>query len=208
MATPQITARELPAPPPPRRRPELRPSAVWWLRRAVNRLRGYPGRRWLVRHGLRLGCNVYIDDFTAFDHGFLWLISIGDEAVLSAGVRIVAHDGSTKHGTGYIRVGRVDIGRRVYVGAHSLVLPGVTIGDGAIVGAGSVVRSDVQPGSIVIGNPAMEVGKVGEFTAKHLGRIAVRPCYPRAGFSAYEHVTVENMATMRADLADGCGYVE
>ena len=44
----------------------------------MGRLRGYPGRRWLIRHGLQVGRDVYIDDF-AFDHGFLWLISIGDE---------------------------------------------------------------------------------------------------------------------------------
>jgi len=177
-------------------------------RRLTNRLRGYPDRNWLIRHGLRLGRDVYIDDFAAFDHGFLWLISIGDEAVISAGTRIVAHDGSTKHWTGYIRVGRVDIGRKAYIGAHSLVLPGVRIGENAIVGAGSVVRHDVAPGSIVLGNPAVEVGTLEEFTAKHLGRIATRPCYPRAGFSAYDYVTAENMHTMREDLSDGCGYVE
>lgn len=176
-------------------------------RRLLNRLRGYPDRKWLMRHGLQLGRDVYIEDFAAFDHGFLWLISIGDESVLSAGVRIVAHDGSTKHWTGYIRVGRVDIGEKVYIGAHSLVLPGVRIGDHAIVGAGSVVREDVHPGSIVLGNPAVEVGTVEQFTAKHRDRIAERPCYPRAGFTSYEYVTSGNMRRMREDLADGCGYV-
>jgi maltose O-acetyltransferase len=187
---------------------EARSSSTGWRRRFLNRLRGYPDRKWLIRHGLELGHNVYIDDFAAFDHGFPWLISIDDEAVISAGARIVAHDGSTKHWTGYIRVGRVDIGRKAYLGAHSLVLPGVTIGENAIVGAGSVVRHDVKPGSIVVGNPAVEVGTLEEFTAKHLSRIAARPCYPRAGFSAYAYVTTENMHTMREDLADGCGYVE
>jgi maltose O-acetyltransferase len=177
-------------------------------RNLVNRLRGHPHRRWLEQRGLRLGRDVYIDDFAAFDHGFLWLIAIGDEAVISAGVRLVAHDGSTKHWTGYIRVGRVDIGRKAYIGAHSIVLPGVTVGDHAIVGAGSVVRHDVQPGSIVAGNPAVVVGTVEEFTARHLGEITKRPCYPRAGFSSYEYVTAENMRRMRDELADGSGYVE
>lgn len=177
-------------------------------RELLARLRGHPSRRWLVRHGLTLGRDVYIDDFAAFDHGFLWLISIGDESVLSAGVRIVAHDGSTKHWTGYIRVGRVDIGRKVYIGAHSIVLPGVTIGDHAIVGAGSVVRHDVAAGTVVMGNPAQLAGTLEDFTAKHSDRIAERPCYPRAGFSAYEYVTAQNMDRMRAELADGCGYVE
>jgi|GEM_PF-754723 len=187
--------------------PEESPSPGW-RRALLGRLRGHPSRRWLVRHGLELGKGVYIDDFAAFDHGFPWLISIGDGAVLSAGVRIVAHDGSTKHWTGYIRVGRVDIGRKAYIGAHAIVLPGVSVGENAIVGAGSVVREDVTPGVIVMGNPAVEIGTVEEFAAKHRGRIAERPCYPRAGFSAYDYTTPENMETMRRDLADGCGYVE
>ena len=177
-------------------------------RRLLQRLRGYPSRKWLQRHGLELGRDVYIDEFAAFDHGFLWLISIGDEAVISAGARLIAHDGATKHWTGYIRVGRVDIGRRAYIGAHALVLPGVTVGENAIVGAGSVVCHDVQPDSIVAGNPAIEVGTLEQFTAKHLGRIAERPAYPRAGFSSYDYVTAENMRRMCAELADGCGYVE
>jgi maltose O-acetyltransferase len=120
----------------------------------------------------------------------------------------VAHDGSTKHWTGYIGVGRVDIGRKVYIGAHSLVLPGVTIGDNAIIGAGSVVRRDVREGAIVAGNPAVEIGTLEDFTIKHIGRMAERPCYPREGFSAYEHVRPENMRRMREELADGRGYVE
>jgi acetyltransferase-like isoleucine patch superfamily enzyme len=179
-----------------------------WPRELLMRLRGYPSRAWLIRHGMQVGQGVYIDDFAAFDHGFPWLISIGDEAVISAGVRIVAHDGSTKHWTGYIAVGRVEIGRRAYIGAHALVLPGVTIGANAIIGAGSVVREDVRPGMVVAGNPATEIGTLEEFTIKHLRRIAERPCYPRAGFSAYEHVSAENMTRMRAELADGRGYVE
>jgi maltose O-acetyltransferase len=183
------------------------PRSAGW-RELLNRLRGYPSRRWLVSRGLRLGRDVYIDDFAAFDHGFPWLISIGDEAVISAGVRIVAHDGSTKHWTGYIRIGRVDIGRKAYIGAHSIVLPGVSIGENAIVGAGSVVRRDVRPGTIVMGNPAVEVDTLADFTAKHLARIAERPCYPRAGFSGYEYVRPENMHRMREELSDAGGYVE
>jgi maltose O-acetyltransferase len=128
--------------------------------------------------------------------------------VISAGVRIVAHDGSTKHWTGFIRVGRVDIGARAYIGAHAVILPGVRIGEGAIVGAGSVVRHDVPDGAVVLGNPAVQVAELAQFRAKHLGAMQERPRYPRAGFCAYGHVTKANMRRMRAELADGAGYVE
>jgi len=46
------------------------------------------------------------------------------------------------------------IGERCFIGARSLIMPGIRVGDGSIVGAGSVVTRDVPPGSIVAGNPA------------------------------------------------------
>lgn len=51
------------------------------------------------------------------------------------------------------------IGNDVWIGQNAVVLPGVHIGDGAIIGANSVVGSDVAPYTIVIGNPAKELRK-------------------------------------------------
>lgn len=48
----------------------------------------------------------------------------------------------------------VTIGHNVWIGANSVILPGVTLGDGAVVGAGSVVTKDVPPNTIVGGVPA------------------------------------------------------
>lgn len=45
----------------------------------------------------------------------------------------------------------------VFLGARTTILPGVTIGKGAAVGAGSVVTKDVRPGATVVGNPAREI---------------------------------------------------
>ena len=50
--------------------------------------------------------------------------------------------------------GPIDIGNDVWIGTRTLVLSGVTIGDGAVVGAGSIVTSDVEPYSVVAGVPA------------------------------------------------------
>ncbi|WP_341207353.1 sugar O-acetyltransferase [uncultured Sphingomonas sp.] len=50
----------------------------------------------------------------------------------------------------------IAIGRNVWIGGGALILPGVTIGDDAIIGAGSVVTRDVRAGATVAGNPARE----------------------------------------------------
>jgi len=173
----------------------------------INRLRGYATPGWLVKHGLKLGRDVYLGA-VHFDYGFLGLITIGDEAVVTDGVRIVAHDASIKHWLGYSRVGRVDIGRRVYVGVGAILLPGVRIGDEAIVGAGSVVTRDVPPKTVVAGNPAVQIATLEEFLDRQRGRLADRPRYPRAGFVGPESVPLENIKRMRRELADGDGLVE
>lgn len=57
---------------------------------------------------------------------------------------------------------RVVIGEGVWFGANVTVLPGVSIGDGAVVGAGAVVTKDVPAGAVVVGVPAKQVGTVPE----------------------------------------------
>lgn len=54
---------------------------------------------------------------------------------------------------------RVVIGSDVWIGANAVILPGVTIGDGSIIGAGAVVTSDTEPYSIVGGVPARKIGE-------------------------------------------------
>ena len=185
----------------------LRSGALARRREVMRRVRGHPPESWMVRRGLTLGHGVYINETASLDPDFLWLISIGDEAVLANRVQVLAHDGSTRHFTGYIRIGRVHIGRRVYVGAGAIILPGVTIGDESVIGAGSVVRREVAPGAVVAGNPAGVMGTTEEFAAKHRARQTERPCYPSEGFSGYDYVTRENIERMRHELADGPGYV-
>ena len=51
-------------------------------------------------------------------------------------------------------IGDINLGADAFVGARALILPGVTIGEGAVVGAGAVVTKDVEPWTVVGGNPA------------------------------------------------------
>lgn len=75
-------------------------------------------------------------------------IHIGPESYVAFGAVILTHD-MTRGVYSDTR-----IGARCFIGAHSIILPGLTIGDGSIVGAGSVVTESVPPGAIVAGNPA------------------------------------------------------
>ena len=121
----------------------------------------------LVAGGLTLGRDVYIGRAAYIDTTGLDLISIGDGTVIGANVMILSHDNATKLYLDRSLQAPVKIGKRVYVGANSIVLPNVEIGDGAIVGAGSVVRRDVPAGMIAIGNPAEVVGDVASYVARH-----------------------------------------
>ena len=56
----------------------------------------------------------------------------------------------------------ITIGNDVWIGGHSTILPGVTIGDGAVIAAGAVVTKDVEPNSIVGGVPAKLIKKTEE----------------------------------------------
>jgi maltose O-acetyltransferase len=121
---------------------------------------------------------------------------------------VLAHDASTRRHVGYTRVARVRIGSRVFIGAHAIVLPGVTIGDDAIVGAGSVVRQDVPAGTVVAGNPAHVINDTEAYADRHREMLAERPCWPRRGWTAGGDVTKANKRAMREALRDGEAYIE
>ena len=62
-------------------------------------------------------------------------------------------------GKSYPTKGDTTVGNDVWIGYGATIMPGVTIGDGAIIAAKSVVVKDVEPYTIVGGNPAMEIKK-------------------------------------------------
>jgi acetyltransferase-like isoleucine patch superfamily enzyme len=75
-------------------------------------------------------------------------VKIGKFSYLTFGVTVLCHDMSRGL---YLQT---TIGDCCFIGARSLIMPGVTVGDGSLVAAGAVVTRDVPPRSIVAGNPA------------------------------------------------------
>ena len=86
-------------------------------------------------------------------------IVIGAQATVSQGVKLcsASHDISSR--IMELTTHPIHIGENAWVAGWSIILPGVTIGEGAVVGAGSVVTKDVEPWSVVAGNPAKEIKK-------------------------------------------------
>lgn len=81
-------------------------------------------------------------------------ITIGEGATIGRGVIVRDYDGHNIDLPGFEIAKPIVIGRNVWIGQRAMILKGVSIGDGAIIGAGSVVTKDVPSGSIVAGNPA------------------------------------------------------
>lgn len=108
-------------------------------------------KNWLYRKFLRMK----VGKRTAFalmvmpDIMFPEKISVGDNSVIGYNTTILAHEYLIEE----YRIGKVIIGNEVMIGANSTILPGIEIGDGAIVSAGTLVHKDVPPGAFVGGNP-------------------------------------------------------
>jgi maltose O-acetyltransferase len=120
----------------------------------------------LVKKGLKLGKNVDIVDNFSFDPSHCFLISIGDNCTICPNVRLIAHDASTKKILGYTKIGRIDIQENCFIGDSAIIMPGVTIGQNSIVGAGSVITKDVPPHTVAAGNPARILFPVEQYISK------------------------------------------
>ncbi|AMJ60318.1 sugar O-acetyltransferase [Bosea sp. PAMC 26642] len=99
--------------------------------------------------GVFLNFNCLILDVVA--------VTIGERTQIGPGVQILTadHPRDAAQREAGLEFGRpVRIGRNVWIGGGAIILPGVTIGDDAIIGAGSVVTRDVPDGATAFGNPA------------------------------------------------------
>jgi len=139
---------------------------AWWralrMRRLCGRFGGFAGNNVRYANGVRIvnHRNVFIGQRVSFGGSVQLMaydrIEIGDDCMFAYGtvVNTASHDyHADVMNTTYLAK-PVKIGNNVWFGINSVVLPGVTIGDGAVIAAGAVVTKDVPENAIVGGVPA------------------------------------------------------
>lgn len=134
-------------------------------------IRGEQNLKKLIKRGLIIGERFKRMDGVIIDPSHCWHISIGNNVTLAPRVHILAHDTSTKLFLNYTRVANTRIGNDVFIGASSIILPGVTIGDRVIIGAGSVVSNDIPSNCIAAGNPARVVKSLDTYLKENKTRM-------------------------------------
>ena len=111
---------------------------------------------YLRKQGAQIGDNCYIQVRSLGDEPYL--VKIGNHVFISAGVIFLTHDAGAwifnEEIPDISAFGNIIIEDNCFIGAKSVLLPNIRIGKNSIVGAGSVVISDIPPNSIVMGVPA------------------------------------------------------
>jgi Bacterial transferase hexapeptide (six repeats) len=173
----------------------------------MDRLRGEPNLERLVAQGLQLGVDTHISRSLYIDQLHPWLVTIGDHVTIGPYVAIITHDTSLMQHTGQTRLGRVVLGNRAYIGVGAILLPGTTIGEDSVVGAGAVVHGQVPPASLAIGNPA-KISPIRSAAAWQRASAARAPNWPHRGWTIDSGITPERKREQREALANGgSGYV-
>ena len=178
------------------------------IKRLVYRIRGEYTVQQLEELGLHVGENFSCLHGTVLDPAHCWLIDIGDNVTLAPDVHILCHDASTKSRLGYTKIGRVNIGDRVFIGAHTVILPGVSIGDDVIVGANSTVTKDIPEGMVYAGCPAKPICTTNQYLEKERNRMKETVVYDEE-WTLRKNVSMEKRMKQKNDLRDKkIGYVD
>lgn len=103
-----------------------------------------------------------------------YLITIGDKTTVSFDVAFVTHDAATRvlrnlpgRNKETVIYGPIKIGRNCFIGCRSVILPGVTIGDNVIIGAGSIVNRNIPSNTVAAGTPCKVICSLEEYEDKH-----------------------------------------
>lgn len=148
-------------------RKRLEKMMDWPILQPINP-RGF--RPWLMRRmGCKVGNGCFIGDYVRLDAGHADMITLEDNVSIASGSRLLCHQRDFANycvGDDYMKLGYIIkpivLKKGCLIGMESFVMPGVTVGEGAIVGAGSMVTKDIPAWSVAVGRPAKVVRQIPE----------------------------------------------
>ena len=177
------------------------------IKEFIYRLRGEYTTDKLISMGMKVGKNFKRLNGTILDPAHCWLIEIGDNVTMAPRVHILCHDASTKTFLNYTKIGRVTIGDNVFIGAESVVLPGVSIGSNVIIGANSTVTDDIPENSVAVGSPARVICTLDTYLEKERARMEMSPRYGEE-YTLRKDVTMQMRMQQKDDLLNQIGYID
>lgn len=178
-----------------------------FLKKVLYRIRGEYTTQQLINRGMRVGSNFLRLNGVILDPDHCWHIEIGNNVTLAPRVHILCHDASTKFFLGYTKIGNVKIGNQVFIGAETVVLPGVTIGNRVIVGANSTVTHDIPDNVVAAGSPAKIICSIDEYIDKESARLKIAPCFDEE-YTLRRNVSLRKRTEMVKALENTVGYIK
>ena len=127
-------------------------------------------RKWLQRkRGVKIGKNVHWGTHVVVDYPYPNFVVVEDGASISGNDYLLAHCKPLAYHDGCSEsyVAPVIVHKYAWIAVNVTILPGVEIGEGAIVSAGSVVSKDIPPFTVANGNPAKVVADIAELVRKN-----------------------------------------
>lgn len=159
------------------------------------------------RNGFKTGKNFVCYSPYAIDANWPWLISCGDDVLISSDVKILAHDASPCKAGVSTKIGLVTIGNNVFIGAGSIILCNTKIGNNVIIGAGSVVSHDIPSDSVYAGNPAQWICSFDDYQKKHQMKHEEATIFDEYQWDEWINAPEKNKLEMKQKLKNGCGYL-
>ena len=127
--------------------------------------------RFLKKMGCHVGKDVYVGDFVRVDLSHADMITIEDHVHIADASRLLCHQRDLSNycvGDDYAKLGYIIkpivLKKGCLIGMESFIMPGVTVGEGAIVGAGSLVTKDIPAWTVATGRPAKVVRELRQRT--------------------------------------------
>ena len=127
--------------------------------------------------GMVIGEDCHLASDVEVEEPWASHITFGNEVTVARGGRFISHDASMWRSVGATRVGVIEVGSRSFIGAFSIVMPNVRIGEGTIIAAGSVVTRDIPAGVVAVGNPARVIKRTSALQEKTKAKLTHTPCF-------------------------------